>query len=1247
MAELCAGGTANCPPDAVLSSGTSCRAAAGACDQAETCDGVLATCPANAFLPASTVCRPAAAGGCDVAENCPGAAAACPADVFLPATTTCRPAVDLCDVAEKCPGNAAACPMDLLQPATFVCRGSVDLCDSPESCTGMGTACPMDVFKAAGAICRVAAAGGCDLAETCSGMSTACPANSFQPSSVVCRAVAGLCDVAESCTGAGAACPADAFLAGGTSCRPAVGACDAAETCSGAGSACPADASLPNGTSCDDNNVCNGVNSCQGGACQSGMVPNCNDNNPCTTDTCDPITGCKHTPVANGTACDDGLYCTIPDSCQGGTCTGTPRNCGTPADNCLISVCDEPTMACKLAPNPAGPKCQDNSIKPYMMVIVDTSGSMDAPTGAGLNSCGHVQGRLSDAKCVLSNIVNSYGDVVFGLERFKEVTSGVPSAAPAGCGTHACQTSCPDSCNACTVSTLFCGNCDPSAATAAAGNCPPTGGDADEGEVLTEIVDHQQDQILKWINYSVNGCGALATDPELSADTWTPIAGSLRTARRYFQGGDPTYINSPIDPTNACRPYYVILLTDGAESCTVFSDTLKATDELRATVFGAKTYDIKTYTIGIGIAPASPPAVRLQAIATHGGTTAFFATDEQSLALAFAQIIKASLLVEVCDGIDNNCNGLIDEGFTLYCDKANGHPVADLCTNPGDICDGVDDNCFDGTNDETHNACGTCGPVQPEICNGIDDNCDGQIDEGLNCTCFVQPEICDGIDNNCDGQIDENLTRACGSSVGACTPGIETCVMGAWVGCTATNGMPELCNNIDDNCDGVVDGIARSCGHPAIGACQPGTQVCTTGNWGGCVGNIDPVAELCDNVDNNCDGQVDEGNPGGGAGCNTPCGAGIVTCVNGMLVCVSQAGALNPEVCNGIDDNCNGLVDEGLDHLGPCTNGGLLCVPGESKCLAGIVQCVGGTPPAPEVCDCMDNNCNGQVDEGSPCGNGAKCLPAPDCQCAVPCVPSEFPCAFGFKCNNPAHPDQGFCVVDPCAGVNCPTLANGTAETCVNGKCVSVCSTITCTAPEVCRPSDGSCVQNNCIGLPDLCSAAQLCQNGVCVTDPCAGVTCPAAQFCRNGGCVDSCANVTCAPKMSCHDGACTGDLCGGVSCPIQSVCDSSTGKCTRDNCFEKPACPIGTACDPISGDCGPDPCLGVHCPGAQVCQKGDCFNPGDKPLVTPPNDFIAPIGGGGFTCEFGGGSGGGSTALLLLALALCLRWARRRGGAR
>ncbi|MCX6709676.1 MAG: MopE-related protein, partial [Candidatus Woesearchaeota archaeon] len=184
---------------------------------------------------------------------------------------------------------------------------------------------------------------------------------------------------------------------------------------------------------------------------------------------------------------------------------------------------------------------------------------------------------------------------------------------------------------------------------------------------------------------------------------------------------------------------------------------------------------------------------------------------------------------EKCDNIDNNCNGIIDEDVseTQTCGTEVGA-------------------CEFGTKERTCSA-GTWGAWGT-------------------CTGGITPvaESCDALDNDCDGSIDENLTRAYGESdVGECEYGTETCTMGAWLITTpAVFSAPEICDNKDNDCDGLADnGVVRSCytgipGTGNVGICREGTETCSAGTWGACIGQILPEQEICENgIDENCNGR--------------------------------------------------------------------------------------------------------------------------------------------------------------------------------------------------------------------------------------------------------------------------------------------------------------------------------------------------------------------------------------------------------
>lgn len=133
-------------------------------------------------------------------------------------------------------------------------------------------------------------------------------------------------------------------------------------------------------------------------------------------------------------------------------------------------------------------------------------------------------------------------------------------------------------------------------------------------------------------------------------------------------------------------------------------------------------------------------------------------------------------------------------------------------------------------------------------------------------------EICDNVDNDRNGLIDDGITQACYTGtastqdVGLCHGGTTTCSAGAFGGCVGEV-LPtaESCNNLDDNCNGVIDeAVTQACyTGPAptngVGVCHGGTQTCNSGAFGGCAGQVLPAAETCNGLDDDCNGLVDEG----------------------------------------------------------------------------------------------------------------------------------------------------------------------------------------------------------------------------------------------------------------------------------------------------------------------------------------------------------------------------------------------------
>ncbi|MDI1437192.1 MopE-related protein, partial [Polyangium sorediatum] len=149
-----------------------------------------------------------------------------------------------------------------------------------------------------------------------------------------------------------------------------------------------------------------------------------------------------------------------------------------------------------------------------------------------------------------------------------------------------------------------------------------------------------------------------------------------------------------------------------------------------------------------------------------------------------------------------------------------------------------------------------------------------------------------------------------------------------------------------------------------------------TGGVGGS-GGQNCIPETCNNVDDDCDGVIDNGNPGGDAPCNTAlpgaCAAGHTTCSSGSLICMADiTPGAQMETCNGVDDDCDGTLDEDVPGVGmPCDTAlPGVCAAGTTTCKDGATPCEPNVPPSPEVADGLDNDCNGMVDDGLALGKG-------------------------------------------------------------------------------------------------------------------------------------------------------------------------------------------------------------------------------------------------------------------------------------
>lgn len=288
-----------------------------------------------------------------------------------------------------------------------------------------------------------------------------------------------------------------------------------------------------------------------------------------------------------------------------------------------------------------------------------------------------------------------------------------------------------------------------------------------------------------------NGLGPMPP----SGGSYTPMASSLAAI------GSDAQLNA------SGRESVVVLITDGWEYCVPHDastrfNVVNEAERLRRN-------GIKVYVVGFG---ASVDALALNRAALAGGTAVpgcdptssnamarnncyIAALDRVGLTAALSSIGSATT-TEECNGEDDDCDGRYDEDFDVDNDTwttCGTDPATGDTKGPGDCND----------NDASIN------PGASELCDGVDNNCNSVVDEGCSCT---------------NGQV-----RGCGSDTGQCMFGMQRCMAGTWGECAGNIGPSDVenCNDIDEDCDGVIDeGAECPSGTVCVeGACRENNEM--------------------------------------------------------------------------------------------------------------------------------------------------------------------------------------------------------------------------------------------------------------------------------------------------------------------------------------------------------------------------------------------------------------------------------------
>ncbi|MBI5550264.1 MAG: putative metal-binding motif-containing protein [Desulfobacterales bacterium] len=434
-----------------------------------------------------------------------------------------------------------------------------------------------------------------------------------------------------------------------------------------------------------------------------------------------------------------------------------------------------------------------------------------------------------------------------------------------------------------------------------------------------------------------------------------------------------------VTSSNDCNDTVASIHPGASEICNTFDDNCNGSVDEGVLLTFYRDADNDTY---------GNAAATVQACAAPAG----YATSSSDCNDTLAAVHPGAS--ETCNEVDDNCNGMSDEPYlTFYQDAdSDSHGLISAttraCAAPGG---------YVSSNDDCNDTLASVYPGANETCNGIDENCNGAVDEGVLITFYRD------ADNDTYGNATAT-TQACTVPAGYVATSSD---------CNDTvasihPGASETCNTADDNCNGSVDeGVLvtfyQDADSDSYGNATATTQACTvpagyvatSNDCNDTVASIHPGAsETCNAADDNCNGSVDEGvlltfyrdadrDTYGNAGITTQACAVPSGYTTNSTDCNDGLASVHPgaaEICNTLDEDCDGTVDEGVlltfyadqdsDGHGNSASVRQACS-APANYVASADDCNDGNaainPGAAETCNQADDNCNGSTDEGDVC----------------------------------------------------------------------------------------------------------------------------------------------------------------------------------------------------------------------------------------------------------------------------------------